>query len=288
VIAGLLIVAAGLSAQRRTTKVFVSVVESGKTAVTDLSPADFAVFVGGVKCEVVRASLAKEPMRIVLLVDTSAQAKLSLNHIRGGLQAFVDAIPAQNEIALVSTGGQARVRVPPTVDRGRLKSAIDGFFTDGGANVLLDALPETYNRFLRRVEDRWPVFVMLTTDGPDDSGIRDREFDTFIREIVSVAATAHAIALTSPLQSAQDSRALAAGLSLTQYTGGRYEALAASSALPVRMKALGEQMAAHQRAMSAQYEVDFVSASKDPQAGVEVRVAREGASIGLSAGRPLK
>jgi hypothetical protein len=149
-------------------------------------------------------------------------------------------------------------------------------------------LRETYNRFLLRADNRWQVFVILTTDGPDASGIRDLEFEVLIRELRAAAATAHAIVLTSPAQSPFNSRAIGAALSVTQNTGGRYEALAASTALPVRMKALADQMAAHQLDMSAQYELDFVSQSKDPQATVEVHVAREGATVGLSVGRPMK
>ena len=75
---------------------------------------------------------------------------------------------------------------------------------------------------------------------------------------------------------------------VTRYTGGPYEVLAASTALPGRMKALAEQLAAHQRRMSTQYEVDFITQSTDPQARIMVYVAREGASVELSAGRRMK
>ena len=74
---------------------------------------------------------------------------------------------------------------------------------------------------------------------------------------------------------------------VTRYTGGHYEALAAPSALPARMKALGEQIAAHQQRMSLEYELDFTSATRDPEALILVTVAREGASVALSAGRHL-
>lgn len=292
-LAASLTVAVGLSAQqaqqgqRAATRVFVSVVDQAGTPVLDLSPDEFEVAEAGARVEVVRASLVKEPMRIALLVDTSAESKGSLNHIRGGLQAFLDAVPPQDEILLMSTGGQARVRVEPTLDRRKLKSAVDSLFADGGPAVLLDALRESWTRFLRGAENRWPVFVILGTNGPDNSGTPDNQFEAFIREIRGAAANAHAIMLTSS-QSYRNSKGFVASLSVTQYTGGHYEALAASSALPVRMKALGERIAAQQQQMSAQYEVDFISQSRDPQARIVVRVARDGAGIGLSAVRPIE
>ena len=61
-----------------------------------------------------------------------------LTHFRAALQAFLDAVPAQHEIALISTGGQLRIRVPPTTDRERLHNAVASFASEGGANAFLD------------------------------------------------------------------------------------------------------------------------------------------------------
>lgn len=287
-VSGSLVMAVGLSAQSRQLKVFVAVTDRAGNPVLDLDAGGFEVTVGDAKGKVVRASLATEPMRIALLVDTSEEAKASLNHIRNGLQAFLDAIPPQDEILLMSTGGQGRVRVPPTLDRRRLKSTVEGLFGDGGANALLDALLESWSRYLRNAEDRWPVFVTLTTDGPDNSGARENELEAFIRDIQRAAATAHAFTLSSPTQTPRNTRAFLASETLTRYTGGQHEVLAASTALPGRMKALAEQLAADQRRMSTQYEVDFITQSKDPQARIMVSVRREGAGVELSAGRRMK
>ena len=63
----------------------------------------------------------------------------------------------------MSTGRQARVRVPPTTDRKKLKDAAGGLFSDGGATILSDTLLEIDDRFMRKAEDRWPVFVIVNT-----------------------------------------------------------------------------------------------------------------------------
>ena len=78
------------------------------------------------------------PARIVLLVDSSSAMSPMLTHFRAALQAFLDAVPAQHEIALISTGGQLRIRVPPTTDRERLHNAVASFASEGGANAFLD------------------------------------------------------------------------------------------------------------------------------------------------------
>jgi hypothetical protein len=287
-IAGSAGLAVGVSAQRRTTTIFVTVVNQAGDPIVDLAPSDFELLEGGEKRPIVRAALSREPMRIALLVDTSEEAKASINHIRNGLNAFLDAIPPQNEIVLVSTGGQARVRVQPTTDHQKLKAAMDSLFADGGTSVVLDALRESYDRFLRRVENRWPVFVVLTTDGPDSSATRDNQLETFIRDIRDVSATAHAIVLSSTNQSYRNAKAWAGALDVVRFTGGHAETLAVGNALPARMKALGDLIADQQRQLSMQYEVDFVRQSTDPDTRVIVNVARDGAGIGLAVGRSLK
>src|SRR6478735_1248760 len=86
---------------------------------------------------------AADPIRVVLLVDSSTNMSTMITNFRAGLTAFLEAIPDDVEVALISTGGQLRVRVPPTTDRQRLLEAAGRFASDGGANSLLDTLLES-------------------------------------------------------------------------------------------------------------------------------------------------
>src|SRR5262249_52151849 len=149
--------------------VFVSVVDRSGAPVLDLSPGDFEVTENSVKRQVLSASLAKSPMRVALILDTSDGAAPAINHLRAGLAAFLDALPPAHEVLIVSTGRQSRVRVQPTLDRKKLRDAAGGLFADGGATVLSDTLLEVDDRFMRKTEDRWPVFVIVTGDGPEGS-----------------------------------------------------------------------------------------------------------------------
>src|SRR5262245_7242672 len=131
VVLSALLTAAPLSAQA-TKQIYARVEDRAHSPITDLTAGDFTVREDGVLREVSRAALATEPMRIVLDVDSSELIGTQINSFRAGLQAFLDALPAEHEIAFVSTGGQSRVRVPPTLDRARLKREAAGFFADGG------------------------------------------------------------------------------------------------------------------------------------------------------------
>src|SRR5262245_3321459 len=94
-VAGTLVSAA--SAQSKPTgkmstrTVFVTVKDRGGAPVLDLGQIDFDITEQGAKRAVVRAGLAKDPMRIALVVDTSDGAAQALNHLRMGLAEFIDA-----------------------------------------------------------------------------------------------------------------------------------------------------------------------------------------------------
>ena len=99
--------------------------------------------------EVTRVALGKAPMRIVLLVDSSSAMSSMINNFRAGLNAFIDALPAEHEITFISTGGQIRVRTPPSTDRLKLKMETARFASDSGANAFLDTLMEADDAFSR-------------------------------------------------------------------------------------------------------------------------------------------
>ena len=65
-------------------------------------------------------------MRIALMLDTSDAAAPALTHMRAGVAEFLDALPPEDEVILITTGRQMRVRVPPTTDRKKLKETAAG------------------------------------------------------------------------------------------------------------------------------------------------------------------
>ena len=66
---------------------------------------------------------AADPLRVVLLVDSSTNMATMLTEFRAGLRSFIENIPDDVEVALISTGGQLRVRLAPTSDKVRMQEA---------------------------------------------------------------------------------------------------------------------------------------------------------------------
>jgi len=262
-----------------TRHVFVRVVDERGGPVTDLTAADFTLSEQDVPRVVTHAAPARDPMRVALFLDTSDAAAPALSSMRTAAIGFLDALPAEDEVLLVTTGRQARVRVPPTTDRKKLKDTAAGLFIDGAGTVLMDGLMEVDDRFFRKAADVWPVFVFFTSDGTESSaGAREKEFEKWAVGIAGRGITVHAFVFKTPKGTAI---ADVIAQNLTQNTGGRFDMMNTTNALPDKMRALAEQMALDHQRMTAWYRVDFQSDSTDFRP-VNVGVARSGVRLEIS------
>jgi len=291
VLAVALLSTASLAAQKapakgKTRQVFVSVVDRAGAPVLDLQPGDFEVKESGAKRDVVRARLATSPMRVGVIVDTSDAANASLNSIRSALGAFFEALPPEHEALLVSTGRQMRIRVQPTLYRKKLKDAAAGLFMDGGGTQLMEGVLEADDRFMKKAEDRWPVLVVLTTDGTESSPeARENEFNRWLKGLAERGLSVHAIVLkvaagqTGGRNTTGVAEILA--MNMTQSSGGRYDFVNTANSIPDKMKALASALAADFTAVRTKYQVDFAS-DAPVGAPVEVGVAREGVTLKIT------
>jgi hypothetical protein len=271
------------SPKGQTRRLFVSVVDQAGSPVLDLASGDFTITEGGTARTIVRAGLATSPMRIALLVDTSEAASVALPHLRAGLTAFLDTLPPEHEVMLVSTGRQMRVRVQPTTDRKKLRDAAGSLFPDGAGTVLMDGLLEIDDRFMRKAEDRWPVFVIFTSDGTESSAAaHEKEFNAWSTGLSARGAIAHALVLKVKGSGVPEMVAMG----LTRNTGGRFDMMNTSNALPDKFKALATQLAADHRQMSTKYQLEYLSDSSTP-AAADVGVARSGVKLQSSYQRQI-
>ena len=187
------------------------------------------------------AAPAIGPLRIVLLVDSSGAVATMLNSFRAGLAAFLDALPGDPEITFITTGGQLRIRVPPTHDRERLKKAAAGFASDGGANAFVDSLLESDQRFLKKAPELRPVLVMITTDNNESRGEpRIDDYNKFMNDFMRRNGRAHGVVIHGVNQGVTTDIVM----NLTTNTGGSYHSLAIANSLPERMKMVAAMVAA--------------------------------------------
>ena len=281
--AGIVILAcAALSAQRVTRRVYVNVTGGGAAA-AEMAAADFEVIENGVKREVTRVARANGPMRIVLMVDSSTAVNQMLTHLRPALTTFVETLPPEHEVALVSTGGQLRIIAQPTTDRARLKIEAGRFSSGGGANTFVDSLLESDRRLLRPVT-QWPVFVVVITDSADSRGEpRTEEYNRFLDDFLRRGGSAHGVVV----KGTRAGHITDIASNLIQNTGGIYDGVNQSTVLEERLKAIAVRLADDHRRMASAYEVEYTSDAKIQKLQIEISTARPGVTVRLSMRRPI-
>ena len=284
VVTAAVLLSSPLSAQRVTKRVFVEVVDEKETPITNLTAGDFDLEEQHVKREVTHLTPGTVPMRIILLVDSSTSTQPMMTMFRNALNAFVDALPPQHEIVFVTSGSQIRVRSGPSTDRARLKSDIGLLQSEGGANAFLETLIEADQRFLKPAADRWPVFVILTTDIGEVRREPDiPRYNRFMNDYLARGGSAHAIIM----QGKSFGPVTDITQNFVQNMGGMYLSLIVESGLPARLTGIAERLISDHQKMSTWYELQFTGDGQLQQPTVQVSVRREGLRARLSTRRPL-
>jgi hypothetical protein len=268
-----------LLAQGRVERLYVTAVDRAGAPVLDLRAEDFNIKEGGTACHVSRAALATEPARIALLVDNGDEAVGVLKPLRTGLQAFIDGIPAQDEVAILTFGRQIEIRTAPTTDRRRLRQVAASITADyGSGTALVESLLQAHRQFTRGPGSRWPVFVIVTADHAEISRQKQTEFNAFVSELQQTQATVYAVLFSA------DRGLLTATVTSDLVRNTRGLRLASSSAadLPLNLDAIAHRISADQRRLAERYEIDYSSTAVDRAAELEVGVVRDGVTLAAS------
>jgi hypothetical protein len=288
VMAAMLVVAwppTPLSAQRVAKRIFVRAEDAVGRPELDLTAKEFQVTENDMKREVTRATLSTAPMRVVLLVDSSTAMGPMISNFRVALNTFVDTLPEAHEIAFVSSGGQLRIRTPPSLGRDQLRTEIARFAAEGGANAFLETMIETDQRLLKTAPAQWPVLVLVTTDNGESRRDPDlRRYNEFMNSFVGRGGNAHAVIVAGK----QSGLVTDLAQNLVQNTVGMYQSIILDSALPERLKFVAERIAMDYDKMTNWYELEFTGDAKLATPTVNVGVARDGVRVEMSPRRPIQ
>ena len=140
-----------------------------------------------------------DPMRIVVLVDNSQIPMVDpLPFIRRGLKEFLNALPPNHELMLVTSGAQMNIRVEPTRDYLTvMESALSIQVMRNSGNALISSVEEVYARYLRGVERRFPMLVIVATDGRDMSPrVTNQNANALLRQLTDSGVRVNAVMLS--------------------------------------------------------------------------------------------
>jgi hypothetical protein len=277
--------AASVDAQSRPRKIFASLVDKKGVAVTTVAAADVVVREDGVAREVLSVEPAKDPMRVVLLVDNSQAASTSIQYFRDALGPFAARLTgAGHSVGLVTLGDRPTSVVEPTTELARLKSkGIDRLFAQPASGMyLLDALLDASRGFAKNETPR-PVLIALVTEGTEFGNV---PADTVLKAIKDSGALFHALVLTEGPRaddSAQETRERNIVLDRgTRENGGQRDLLISHLSVKERLDRLAGELLAQVAITYASPErlvpADkiTITAAKDgfTARGVAVKVAR--------------
>jgi hypothetical protein len=227
--------------------------------VTDLKPEDVVMSEAGVRQQVVKVEPLSVPIKLTIAVDNGVDSSEALTHYRSGLTGFVEALPQDVEVTLISMAPQPRMVVRPTTDRAQILRGIAGFAPEQAAPRFSDVLVEWSQRLQREARDNKvamyvPVMVMLSTTGIQQSSYEPPEITKSVNFLVARRARLNMVVMSTRTGQATSAETLnasvqaAIGVPVVKATNGRYEALAASSRLATLLPEWGRDLAAlHKR-----------------------------------------
>ena len=247
-------VVAGAASAQEVRVAYVEATDPAGQPVTDLDPDEFVVSESGREARVLSVRSAREPMKIALLVDNGAamRAGHAVVPLRGAVAAFLEALPPQHAVSLITIGGHVRRRVDFTTDRRELVEAGRSIFADEVGGVrFVDGIRETLDRRYEG-DEAWPVFVALLSDGPEASAFlpdwqafqNSRRYRRFVNGLRAVGVTVNAVQWYAAGRNRPDS-AVDFAVDLTERTAGRYAAVVVANRMADEMARLAADIGAH-------------------------------------------
>jgi Ca-activated chloride channel family protein len=232
----------------------VTVTDTHNRFITDLGRNNFSVFEDGIKQDISVFSQEDLPIRMVLLMDTSASMEEKIGSAQEAAIRFVGTLKEGEDVAqVVEFGSRARVLQSFTADRDRLAKVIRTTQA-GGTTSLYNALYIALKNLARRRTDIRRQAIVVLSDGEDTSSIVT--FDQVMELAKDTDVTIYTISLRdgSRRRSKYYSEAEHVLKKLAEETGGQWF-------FPNHIQELESVYARISKELKSQYNLGYVSAN---------------------------
>ncbi|MCI0662091.1 MAG: VWA domain-containing protein [Acidobacteria bacterium] len=145
----------------------VKALNRGGQPLTDLKPEEFSIYEDGLKQEISHFRPVDAPVNLIMLLDLSGSTKNKRKAMQEAAKRFVDALPAQDNVAIVAFTRKYRPLTDFTKDKAKLKSVLKDINDISGDTAFYDSMWITLDR-LDQLSDARKAIIVLT-DGEDDS-----------------------------------------------------------------------------------------------------------------------
>ncbi|MGB7217222.1 MAG: VWA domain-containing protein [Vicinamibacterales bacterium] len=238
---------------------FISVVDGTGTPMTDIDLSQVRFRIGGRLCASPRIELIDWPMKLQVLVDNGVAAAKSLPAITDALRAFIDELGEGIQTSLVAYAPEPRVLVQPTTNPQKLVAGLDLIAPSPRGARFVEAASQATERIASTKGDFFHTLMVITTDGPEETGGVAGKVSRMQKRLTEHPATAHVLMAALGDQPVVGKVAGAvqtqAGFMLTTATRGTFETVNGPAQLSAVMKEFGRKIARSNLLQTHQYRV---------------------------------
>ncbi len=274
--AALCLSGAALPVQAQEHVLHVSVMDGAGNPVTGLTEDEIIVQWDGENLETTRFEPVGWPVRITIFVDNSGGAVNVVPQMRNGVQAMLRVLPAGIDVALLTLARQPRWITRHTSDRAELEQDVPLITPDSDTGArFVDALIEEAGRIDDDDErEYYPVVVMVSADGVDNSTSQQGRVDEMVERMVNNSVEVHTLLFISGAGFGAAAQQANVGNALMQITRGSFERIAVGTAIVDKLRDLGRDITQKHGRVSSQYRITYRQ-PRNPSAQPAIGVATE-------------
>jgi hypothetical protein len=238
-------------------QVFASILDASGAPAKAVVADDIRLMENGADAKVTKVEPVNWPVKLQILLDNGiGLGSQNVQQLKNGVKALLDAMPENLEVTLVSTAPQPRFLAKPTTERAVVQKGLDVLAPDSGAGRFVESLAEATQRIERDKSDYFPVIISVaTTSG--DSNIRDSDVERMMKRLEARPTTVHVVLFNAGASASASggSNQTQIGLSVTKFTGGRFENINAATRIAPLLTEWGKEVATMVQRQSNQFRV---------------------------------
>jgi len=256
-IAGVGLFSALVAAQNnKQIQVFASVLDGTGAPAKTVEAGDLKLTENGADAKITKVEPVNWPVKLQILLDNGiGLGSQNIQQLKNGVQALLQALPDNLEVTMVSTAPQPRFLARPTTDRAAVQKGLDLLATDTGAGRFVESLNEATQRIEKDKTDYFPVIISVGTMS-GDVNVRESDVKAMMKRLETRPTTVHVILFNAGGTSGSGgANQTQIGLSVTQYTGGKYESINSAQRIQALLSEWGKEVSTNVERQSHQFRI---------------------------------
>jgi VWFA-related protein len=158
----------------------VAVLDRTGSAIGGVTRQEVSVFVDDIEVPISTFEQDKEPLNVILMLDSSPSAAFRFEKMKEQAKTFINALPSEMKVMVVDFNTEMNMRSQPTTDRTATQAAISKKIKMGDGTSIYGAVQILYEKVLPSVAGQ--KVIVLMTDGVDTTS----EKSTFAKSLAAV------------------------------------------------------------------------------------------------------